>query len=93
MKLDLMKRIKKRMIWTADLINKYTEYNLPSELNEVIYESLFIKTADLIGRMNCHRHTAYKYLEHLMKIGILAEKRSGREKLYFHKELYDMISI
>lgn len=92
LKLNLMKRLRARMIRTRTIIDKYTEYNLPPELNELIYESVFIKTADIVGLLNCHRQTAYTYLQHLVNAGLLIEKKSGREKLYFHRELFDLLS-
>ena len=77
---------------TKEMILKYTLYHLPANtLMVLLFEKPFIKAADLMLAMNCHRQTAATYLKHLEGIGLLIEKKSGREKLYFHKRLYDVL--
>jgi hypothetical protein len=76
-----------------DILSKYTEYDLPArELNSILFSSIYIKPKTLISDLKCHRHTAYMYLKHLTSMGILIEKVSGREKLYWHKDLFDVFS-
>jgi Fic family protein len=78
---------------TLELMAKYTEYHLPAnELLPVIFSRPFLKPKYLTTPLHCHRHTAYAYLGHLVKAGILIEKKSGREKLYLHKQLFDVLS-
>lgn len=78
---------------TLDLLSKHTAYPLPSkELNTLLASSVFIKAGDIIQTMPCHRQTAYAYLQQMVSLGILTEKKSGREKLYFHKRLYDILA-
>ncbi len=80
----------KKITW--DIMAKYTAYPLPhNEIAKLLFEKPFIKAADIIDRLNCHRQTASIYLSHLAKSGILIEKKSGREKLFFHKRLFDLL--
>ncbi len=78
---------------TLDIMAKYTAYHLPAEeLLAVVFSRPYIKPKYLVEALGCHRHTAYAYLAHLVKAGILIEKKSGREKLYLHKQLFDVLS-
>lgn len=78
---------------TREILNKYTQYPLPAnELMALLFEKPFLKAADLIQPMKCHRQTAATYLKHLERMGLLIEKKSGREKLYFHKRLFDVLT-
>ena len=77
---------------TYDLITKYTEYPLPAELLGIVFSRPFIKPKYITEALQCHRQTAYAYLGHMVRAGILVEKRSGREKLYLHKQLLDVLS-
>lgn len=71
---------------------KYPAYNLPVELADLLMCKPFIKTQDIIEKLNCHRHSAYTYLKHLVKMGVLIEKSSGREKMYLNRALLDIIA-
>ena len=77
---------------TKEMILKYTLYPLPANtLMSLLFEKPFIKAGDLMLALNCHRQTAATYLKHLESMGLLIEKKSGREKLYFHKRLFDVL--
>ncbi len=89
--LRLLLQLKKA---TYDMISKYTLYPLPAgELTALLFERPFIKAADIIRSTACHRQTASAYLAHLEKQGILIEKKSGREKLFLHKRLLDILIL
>lgn len=87
--LKSMLRLKRKL---KDQLTKYTAYDLPVGLVEVIMKQPYIKTAHLVAAIGCHRHTAYTYLNHLVAMGVLIEKVSGREKLFLHKELFDLVN-
>lgn len=89
---SMLKKVKEQSKRSEDLIHKYTGFNMPIGINAVLYEHVYIKPIDIISALGCHRQTAYGYLSHLVKMGLLTEKRSGREKLYFHKDLFDLLS-
>ncbi len=77
-----------------DQLDKYTDYILPTEaLLEVLFSKPFIKPNMLCSALGCHRQTAYTYLDHMVKMGLLLEKSSGREKLYLNKEYADLLNI
>ena len=77
----------------TDQLLKYDGYNLPAgTLARLLCERPFIKPAMLTEALSCHRQTAYVYLEHLVKMGILTPKLSGRERLYMHRALLDIFS-
>ena len=84
-----MNKLKKQLV---EQIGKYTDYNMPVELALALMQQPYIKVIDLVSELRCHRQTAATYLKHLVKMGILVEKRSGREKLYLNKELMDILS-
>jgi Fic family protein len=65
---------------------------MPSELGVLIMRHPYIKVIDLVAALQCHRQTAATYLKHLVKMGILIEKTSGREKMYLNKELLDILA-
>jgi Fic family protein len=75
-----------------EMIQKYTAYKMPSPaLLNTLFHSPYIKPKHLMDALKCHRHTAYTYLEHLVKMGILIEKKSGRERLFLNKGLMDVL--
>ena len=91
--LKTLKEIQSMKKNTLDIMAKYTSYQLPSdELLPIIFSKPYIKPKYLIEGLDCHRQTAYAYLNHLVRAGILIEKKSGREKLYLHKQLFDVLS-
>jgi len=77
-----------------DQLDKYTDYILPSdELMEVLFQRPYIKPKMICYAIGCHRQTAYTYLDHMVKLGLLLEKSSGREKLYLNKEYADLLNL
>jgi Fic family protein len=91
--LDNLKKIQALKKNTLEIVSKYTAYHLPAQdLLPLIFSRPYLKPKYLIDALHCHRQTAYVYLSHLVKAGILIEKSSGREKLYLHKQLFDVLS-
>lgn len=77
---------------TYEQLIKYTPLNLPAlALMDILFSNIYIKAANLIETLNCHRQTAYVYLQHLQQMGILIEKKVGREKLHLHKRYMDLM--
>lgn len=72
------------------ILSKYSECDFPEALSNVLFKSMYIRTSDLCYHLTCHRQTAYLYLRHLVRMGLLIERKVGREKLYLNKELFDM---
>jgi Fic family protein len=91
--LNNLKKIQSLKKNTLDIVSKYTGYHLPAEeLLPLIFSRPYLKPRFLTEALQCHRQTAYVYLSHLVKAGVLIEKNSGREKLYLHKQLFDVLS-
>ena len=84
-----IRRLKTKL---REMLKKYTAYDLPDELTGVLMRSPYIKTAFVQEALGCHRQTAYTYLEHLVKMGVLIQRSSGREKMYLNKELFDILN-
>jgi Fic family protein len=84
-----LNKLKRQLI---EQIDKYTDYSMPSDLGVLIMKHPYIKVIDVVAALQCHRQTAATYLRHLVKMGILIEKSSGREKLYLNKELLDILA-
>lgn len=75
-----------------DRMEKHDGRMLPAEmLTDVLCVRPFVKPAHIMQASGCHRQTAYAYLDTLTGMGILTEKKSGREKLYFNRELSDIL--
>lgn len=91
-KLNQLLQIESLKKVTIDQLAKYPHINLPvSPLTDILFSHIYIKATYLIETLNCHRQTAYAYLNHLQQMGILIEKKVGREKLYLHKRYMDLI--
>jgi Fic family protein len=73
------------------IISKYTNYKLPDELILVLMKHPFVKTSDITLLLNCHRQTSYTYLKHMVNAGLLISKKSGREQVYYNKELMALL--
>jgi Fic family protein len=73
------------------ILLKFTNYKLPDELILVLMKHPFVKTSDIMLLLNCHRQTAYTYLKQMVKAGLLISKKSGREQVYYNKELMDVL--
>ncbi len=62
------------------------------ELIELLFEQPYCKIKFLVDKGIAKRQTAGDYLNELESTGILKSKKSGREKLYLNKALYDLLS-
>lgn len=73
------------------ILLKFTNYKLPDELILVLMKHPFVKTSDIMLLLNCHRQTAYTYLKQMVNAGLLISKKTGREQVYYNKELMDVL--
>ena len=92
----LQKRIGQYLVLRKSVfeqMHKYLDYVLPSEtLLKALFEQPYINANQICKALNCHRQTAYLYLTHLCKLGLLIPKKIGRETLYWHKAYFDLLS-
>jgi Fic family protein len=62
------------------------------ELVDVIFELPYCRISNLIEREIAARQTASVYLKELVKAGILEEQTFGREKLFIHPRLMQLLT-
>ncbi|WP_409308424.1 protein adenylyltransferase Fic [Pectobacterium sp. B1J-3] len=98
--------VKETASWTTDKIAavralfditaSYVRESLPKlyshELVEVIFEQPYCRIANLVEKGIAKRQSASTYLKQLCDIGILYEIAVGREKLYVHPKLIQLMT-
>jgi Fic family protein len=62
------------------------------ELLDVVFERPYCRISDLTERGIARRQTASVYLKELARIGLLAEKPVGREKLFINPKLMQLLT-
>ena len=82
-----------RQLLTA--ASEYVRTNAPKiysrELVDVIFEQPYCRIGNLVDAGIAKRQTASGYLAKLADIGVLAPVRAGREKLFIHRALLDLL--
>lgn len=62
------------------------------ELINLIFKLPYCRISDVIEAGIAKRQTASSYLKQLVEAGVLAEVDSGKEKLFVHPKLYDLLT-
>lgn len=82
-----------------ELIEHTTEYikvSLPKivthELVQVIFEQPYCRIRNLVDKNIAKRQTASTYLKQLCEIGVLEEIQAGKEKLFVHPKLIQLMT-
>jgi Fic family protein len=102
----MLKAVETTAAWTTrkiaairQLMEQTTEYarnKLPAiysyELMQVIFEQPYCRIQNLVERDIAKRQTASAYLKQLADIGILYEKQAGKEKLFVHPKLIQLLA-
>lgn len=74
----------------------YVKEELPKiysfELVQAIFEQPYCRIQNLVERDIAERRAASRHLKQLVDIGILEEKKAGREKLFIHKKLLRLLT-
>ncbi len=80
----------------SDHTSDYARRRLPKihsrELVDVIFEQPYCRIANLVDKGVAQRQAAARYLKALAGIGILREVAVGREKLFIHPKLMQLLS-
>lgn len=80
----------------AEHTSTYAKQQAPKiysrELMEVIFEQPYCRIANLVERGIAQRQSASRYLKELVAIGILQEMTAGKEKLFIHPRLMQLLS-
>jgi Fic family protein len=101
----LLKAVEETAIWTRDKIDatrnllnhtcSFVQDQLPAiysrELVEVLFNQPYCRIANLVELGLAKRQTASVYLKQLAGIGILQEIKVGREKLFIHPRLIELL--
>ena len=61
-------------------------------LIDLLFEQPYCRIADLVDARIAERQTASRYLHALIGIGVLRDRRLGREKLFFHPKLLRLLT-
>lgn len=84
-------QIKKLMSETVDYVKRKLPKIYSRELIEVIFEQPYSRIQNLVDSGIAKRQTASVYLKHLSDIGVLREKAFGKEKLFIHPKLLQVL--
>jgi len=61
------------------------------ELVEMIFTQPYCRISNLVDAGIAHRQSASKYLKELARIGVLRELHVGKEKLFIHTKLMELL--
>lgn len=61
------------------------------ELVDVIFEQPYCRIGNLVGKQVAQRQAASRYLKELAAIGVLRETQVGKEKLFIHPKLMQLL--
>ncbi len=76
---------------TAEYIRKKLPKIYSRELLDLIFEQPYCRIGNLVERNIAKRQTASEYLKHLCIAGVLVEQTSGKEKLFTHPKLLNLL--
>lgn len=77
---------------TADHVRQTEPKIYSRELVELVFEQPYCRISNLVDRGIARRQTASEYLARLADSGVLTVVRSGREKLFVHRALLDLLA-
>lgn len=79
-----------------NLTTVYVRDKLPKiyshELVQVIFEQPYCRISNLVDKNIAQRQTASSYLKQLASIGVLEEVEAGKEKLFVHPKLMQLMT-
>lgn len=77
---------------TANFIREKQTKIYSRELVDVIFEQPYCRIANLVDKKIAQRQAASSYLKELVAIGVLRERHVGREKLFTHPKLIQLLT-
>ena len=84
--------IRKLAEHTANYIRDKQPKTYSRELVDVIFEQPYCRIANLVDKKIAQRQAASSYLKELVNIGVLQELQVGREKLFTHPKLMQLLT-
>lgn len=80
----------------SDVAAAYVREKLPKiysrELVDVIFEQPYCRISNLVDKRIAQRQAAARYLKSLVNIGVLREIQVGKEKLFIHPKLMQLLA-
>lgn len=80
----------------SEITSNYVRKKIPKiytyELVNLLFELPYCRISSLVDRGIAKRQTASEYLQRLVEIGVLAEKTAGKEKLFIHPKLVELLT-
>ena len=80
----------------AEHTTEHVRQHLPKiysrELVDVIFEQPYCRIANLVDKGIAQRQAASRYLKDLVALGVLQEMQLGKEKLFIHPKLMQLLS-
>jgi Fic family protein len=77
---------------TARLVRDSLPKIYSRELVDVVFEQPYCRISNVVEAKIAGRQAASRYLKALVSIGVLREEVFGREKLFVHTELLDLLT-
>ena len=78
---------------TADYVRAQLPKIYSRELVDTIFEQPYCRISNLVDAGIAKRQTASEYLKKLVGIGVLVEQQAGRERLYIHPKLIQLVTV
>lgn len=85
--------VRQLMEYSGDYIKQALPKIYSHELVQVIFEQPYCRIANLVDRDIAKRQTASVYLKKLAEIGVLNEIQIGKEKLFIHPKLIQLMTL
>ncbi|PVZ90362.1 addiction module protein [Serratia sp. S1B] len=89
--IDKITAIKNLHEHTVEYIKGYAEKIYTRELVDIIFEQPYSRIANLVDKNIAKRQAASTYLKKLVEIGVLQELQLGKEKLFIHPKLLQLL--
>ncbi len=77
---------------TARFVRDRSPKTYRQALIDLLFEQPYCRIADLVDASIAERQTASRYLQTLVELGVLSDRRLGREKLFFHPKLLRLLT-
>ena len=77
---------------TAEFVRKELAKIYSRELVDTIFEQPYCRIGNLVEANIAKRQTASEYLKKLVSIGVLTEQQVGRERVFIHPKLIQLIT-
>jgi cell filamentation protein, protein adenylyltransferase len=88
----LIEQVLNLMEWATDLVKGQLPKIYSRELIETVFARPYSRIADLVEREIVHRQAAARHLKALVSVGLLEERRSGRDLLFVNRRMLELLT-